>query len=184
MEEIDITDIWRKRHPDLLQYSRRENSRSGLVQSRIDFWLVSTSVEYQIESNAIKLGNNSDHSIISITLEVLDSQKGGRGFWKFNNNLLTDHTYIDIIKNTLNQIKSNDEMEDKSKFWDYVKCRIRSETISYSIVKSKQNKLKENELIETLRNLEISLATDPTQLGLYHKAKQEWEDFHKKKQDL
>ena len=97
MEEIDITDIWRKRHPDLLQYSRRENSKSGLVQSRIDFWLVSTSVEYQIESNAIKPGNNSDHSIISITLELLDSQKRGRGFWKFNNNLLTDQTYFKIL---------------------------------------------------------------------------------------
>ena len=37
IEEIDIIDIWRLRHPDLLQFSRRENSKTGFVQSRIDF---------------------------------------------------------------------------------------------------------------------------------------------------
>ena len=80
MEEVDIVDIWRLRHPDLLQYSRRENSKTGFVQSRIDFWLVSTALEYQIELTTIKPGNSSDHSIISINLELLDTQKRGRAF--------------------------------------------------------------------------------------------------------
>ena len=80
MEEVDIVDIWRLRHPDLLHYSRRENSKTGFVQSRIDFWFVSTALEYQIELTTIKPGNSSDHSIISINLELLDTQKKGRGF--------------------------------------------------------------------------------------------------------
>ena len=72
-------------------------------------------------------------------------------------------------------------MENKSQLWDFVKCRIRSETIAYSIQKSKTNRLKEERLIETLENLEASLATDCGQLDAYYKAKQEWEDFQKLK---
>ena len=133
MEQVDLIDIWRKRHPNLLHYSRREVSRSGLVQSRIDFWLVSAALEYQIDSANIKPGNNSDHSIISINVELLETQKRGKGFWKFNNDLLTDQNYIEIIRKTIGDIKQNDVMEDKSQFWVYVKCRIRSETIGYCI---------------------------------------------------
>ena len=29
----------------------------------------------------------------------------GKGFWKFNNSLLKDKTYVDIVKNLINQIK-------------------------------------------------------------------------------
>ena len=56
------------------------------VQSRIDFWLVSTALEYHIELTTIKPGNRSDHCIISINLLLLDTHKRGKGFWKFNNN--------------------------------------------------------------------------------------------------
>ena len=181
MEEVDIVDIWRLRHPDLLQYSRRENSRSGLVQSRIDFWLVSTALEYQVGLTTIKPGNNSDHSVISISLELLDTQMRGKGFWKFNNNLLTDCIYIDIIKQVLKDIKKNVVMENKSQLWEFVKCKIRSETIAYSIQRSKKNKLKEIELLKTLENLEKSIGTDCSQVDQYRKAKQEWEDFQKLK---
>ena len=69
-------------------------------------------------------------------------------------------------------------MENKSQLWDFVKCRIRSETIAYSIQKSKTNRLKKERLIETLENLE---ATDCSQLHAYYKAQQEWEDFQKLK---
>ena len=58
-------------------------------------------------------------------------------------NLLTDHTYIDIIKKTISHIKNNDVMENKSQLWDFVKSRIRSEIIAYLIQKSKTNRLKE-----------------------------------------
>ena len=68
-------------------------------------------------------------------------------------------------------------MENKSQLWGFVKCKIRSETIAYSIQRSKKNKLKEIELLKTLENLEKSIGTDCSQVDQYRKAKQEWEDF-------
>ena len=70
-------------------------------------------------------------------------------------------------------------MENKSQLWDFVKCRIRSETIAYSIQKSRTNRLKEETIKKTLENLEASLATDCSHLDAYYEAKQEWENFQK-----
>ena len=68
-------------------------------------------------------------------------------------------------------------MKNKSQLWDLVKSRIRSETIIYSIQKSKTNRLKEETILETLENLEASLATDCSQIDAYSRVKQEWKDF-------
>jgi hypothetical protein len=48
----------------------------------------------------ISPGYISDHSIIEITLSLLDFDKG-RGFWKFNNSLLRDDNYIKLVKDTI-----------------------------------------------------------------------------------
>ena len=75
MNEMELIDIWRIQNPLKLQYSRREMSKSGLVQSCIDFWLISTALQYQIKRSSIKPGNSSDHSIVIIKMECLDTQK-------------------------------------------------------------------------------------------------------------
>ena len=157
------------------QFSRREQSRAGFVQSRIDFWLISVALEYQIGLSTLKPGNNSDHSIISITLELSNTQKRGKGFWKFNNELLKDQTYIAMIKTIIKDIKENVTMENKCQLWDFVKCRIRGETISYSIKRSRLSKKKENEVLQILTVLEGELASDSETVNLddYHKAKYE-----------
>ena len=58
LTEIEI------RNPNKLYYTRREMSRSGLVQSRLDFLLVSISLEFQITKCSIEPGNSSDHRLV------------------------------------------------------------------------------------------------------------------------
>ena len=78
MQETDLVDIWLIRNPQIRQYTHREMSKKELVQSRIDFWLVSLALEYQITSTSIKPGNNSDHSIIKLGIELLETQNRGK----------------------------------------------------------------------------------------------------------
>ena len=72
-EEYSLADIWRVRNPAELIFTRRENSRYGIIHSRLDFWLTSICLEYQINSLSIKPGNYSDHSIISLKLQLLET---------------------------------------------------------------------------------------------------------------
>ena len=37
LEELNLVDIWRIRNTSALKYTRRENTRAGLIQSRLDY---------------------------------------------------------------------------------------------------------------------------------------------------
>ena len=50
-------------------------SRSGLVQSWLDFWPIS--LEFQIKCS-IEPGNSSDHSLVKLTLDQIETQKEGK----------------------------------------------------------------------------------------------------------
>ena len=53
---------------------------------------------YQIQETYIKPGNSSDHSIIGMKIVFNDNLQRGKGFWKFNNHLLTDKNNIELVK--------------------------------------------------------------------------------------
>ena len=59
----------------------------------------------------------SDHSLINITLDLIESKKEGRGFWKFNNSLLTEKDYIKLVKD----IQKNNNYVTKNKKWEFIK---------------------------------------------------------------
>ena len=64
-------------------------------------------------------------------------------------------------------------MENKAQLWDFIKCRIQSETISYSIFKVKESQRKENELATLLISLENTLVEENSKLNEYVTVKQE-----------
>ena len=124
IEDISLVDIWRLRNNDKLQFTRRERTKSGIVQSHLDFWLISSAVEYLIKSCEIKPGCYSDHSVVNLKIDLIGTQPRGRGCWKFNNNLLNDPEYIALIKQSLNEILKNEHFDDKNLQWEYIKCQL------------------------------------------------------------
>ena len=98
--EFNLVDIWRLRNQDKFQFTRREKTKSGIVQSRLDYWIVSSALEYSIERVDIKPGYCSDHSILNVRIELIGTQTRGKSTWKFNNNLLHDDKYLALVKNT------------------------------------------------------------------------------------
>ena len=75
IDEYDLNDIWRIRNPDAKRYTRRQNTRSGIVHSRIDFFLTSVSLAYNITDTNIEAGLFSDHSIIQIQIRIAKNTK-------------------------------------------------------------------------------------------------------------
>ncbi len=163
-EEFQLEDSWRLRHPTLSRFTRREKTKGGYVQSRLDYWLTSKHLDYIIIKTDISPGRRSDHSVVSLTLELQNRDQRGRGFWKFNTNLLQDEVYLNQIKELIRHcnVKYKDT-EDKRLVWDVIKCEIRAETISYACYKSKSRKQMEKELVKRLEELEILLAEDPSE---------------------
>ena len=75
MNELDIHDNWRIQNPAVHRFSRRG---PGGKQSRLDYVLVSSDVETFIIKSEIGIAYRSDHSPVSICLQIEIIKKGER----------------------------------------------------------------------------------------------------------
>ena len=76
-------------------------------------------------------GVKSDHSLLTLSVTLEKEQKWGQGLWKLNVSLLTDTSYINFIKSVIQEaINDSKNLSDNYMIWDFIKCRIRTETIT------------------------------------------------------
>ena len=61
------------KHPDTIRYTRRKNMRFGFKQSRIDFFIISCSLEYSVDKVDILPGVKLDHSLLTLSV-MLDKE--------------------------------------------------------------------------------------------------------------
>ena len=130
-------------------------SKSLKVSSRIDFYLVSKSITNWVVKANTKVSNAPDHKAVVLDLRIL-SEKRGPGLWKFNNSLVEDNQFVELIKKSYQAIceKYVDLKDDRLK-WELIKMEIRSITISYTKHKGKQCRNRVMELQNHLEALEI-----------------------------
>ena len=86
-----------------------------------------------------------------------------------------------MVKKELNIIVNEVNLQDKNLLWDFIKCQIRSKTISYSKYIAKEARKHELEVQRSLDLLEKQIVNDPSKLPDYYKIKLEWESFQNKK---
>jgi exonuclease III len=184
IDEHDLTDSWRITHPDLRKYTCRSGQGQGVsTLSRIDMILITENLLNILHNTKIEPGFMTDHNYTTITLRLIKGTRG-KGNWKFNNNLLTDVTYVKFIKNLIQQeTKDNSEYEDKGFLWDYVKMRIRSETMLYSGKLNKERKEYVNNLEKSIQDTNDVYENNPTQdnLDILTSHKNELIDLNKEK---
>ena len=138
IDQYSLIDIWRLRNKGVKQFTRRDSSLSTIIQSRLDYWFISSCLQYNIKSTYIKPGYRSDHSILCLQIECLGTHKRGKGTWKFNNNLLNDKNYVELVKNTIAGVTQDDAFSDKNMQWEYLKCQIRSDTMFHAAKRAKE----------------------------------------------
>ena len=149
MYKLDIHDNWRIQNPDVHRFSWRG---LGGIQSRLDYFLVSSDFEAFIINSEIRIAYRSDHSPVSICLQF-NNQKGGKSVWKFNNSLLSDFEYINMVKKVIQEVVNEYNLysydietnfEDSSfiinyqLLWEMIKLKIRGMTISHTSYKKRQ----------------------------------------------
>ena len=173
MHLLNLVDVWRETHPNKRQYTW--NKFNTNKQGRLDYFLISKILMPYISDANICTGYRSDHSIISLQFKGY-TPKTDRSFWKFNNSLLKDPAYISGIKDVIKETKlqygtsaynvdniegiNNDSLQltiNDQLFFEVLLMEIRGKTISYSTFKKKNEKIKENQLIHEIENLQNDL---------------------------
>ena len=170
METCQLTDVYTKKcrelHPDDRIYTWRK--AYPIKQARLDFFLISEPIVLDVNQADILSSYRSDHSPVSLSIRLNEFQHG-KGQWKFNNSLLEDVIYLDQIKFVIVDTKSQyavltylDNIPDSEiqfttndqLFLEALLMEMRAKTISYSILKTRQNKDNEKDLLNDIRKLE------------------------------
>ena len=173
MQRLGLVDIWRQEHPDIRRYTWKQ--RNPLKLGRLDFFLVSEDIAALTMKTDVLSGYRTDHSFISMELNLNNCNTRGRGFFKMNTSLLLDQDYINIIKaciienvdrysnpNQVNDRPENIELSISDRlFFDTLKMEVRRETIKYAS-KKKRNKIRlEAKLKKDIEDIEITIDTVP-----------------------
>ena len=101
MSEHNLLDIFRELNPSRKKFSWKQWGNSKFA--RLDFFLISDSLLPYVEKADILPTCFSDHSPIILEIDFAKFQRG-KGFWKFNNSLLTDKNYVDLIKKIIKRV--------------------------------------------------------------------------------
>ena len=195
--ELELVDIFRLVHPDKQRFTwRRFNSN---VQSRLDYFLVSESLLQDLNSADIVPGYRSDHSIVILGLRK-DEEPKKRQYWKFNNSLLYDKNYVNIVKETISNVKKQymlpvyntdnlDQISDEDivfiindqLFFETLLMELRGKSISYASHKKKMENNLEIKLTQEISNLESKEVLDDGDINLLGRKKTELEAIRNKK---
>ena len=87
----DLIDIYRNLNPYKREYTWHSNNTPPIF-CRLDYFLISESIQSNMLECKIKPGYKSDHSIVILKLNLIDC-KPGPGYFKLNNSLLFDTEY-------------------------------------------------------------------------------------------
>ena len=131
MEELNLIDIYRQIHPTTKSFTYE--SKPLNLKSRIDFFLISRPLFCCIKSTEIRTSIAPDHKSIFLNIEIKSKFARGLGLWKFNNTLLEDDNYKELIEFYYPQtLVKYHEVTDKQILWELIKMELRAKTIKYT----------------------------------------------------
>ena len=164
----DLNDIWRVLNPEAEEFTWR--NKSFKIQCRLDFFLISKTLNDLTDKCTIFYAPETDHSAILIHIKSNElKHKRGPGFWKFNLSLLKDEAYVTKLRAEIPnfQLKYKD-IEDLSLKWDLMKMEIRGFTVKYSKNQAKQRKSMEIRLQKQINELYKRAETHPNNKQIVH----------------
>jgi len=140
-----------------LRYTWR-SGKKPLVQTRLDYFLTSRNITTRVTRSDIIPGFSSDHSAPVIHVNIAKGN-GGKGFWKFNTELLKDKNYNEKVLTCITETIIDNPNTDDILLWDTIKCRIRGISVKHSAEMKRKRvnhlKLLENLLNKAKENLEL-----------------------------
>ena len=160
-----LIDMWRIRNPDVKRFTWRQ--KNPTIQRRLVFWLISSSIQEEVENVDIIPAIRTDHSAITMHINGIEETGRGPSFWKFNSSLLEDDEYITLITEKYNTwLEEGKDIQDPRVLWDFIKYKIRYESIAYSKQKARNRREKLLTLEKNIRECSAKCDEQPNQENL------------------
>ena len=123
----------------------------------------------------------SDHSLVWVEISIAATPKG-KGYWKFNNNLLANINFVKQLKQCIvdyQEINDNGEVNPHV-VWETLKCVIREESIKFSASLKKKKNLKQSDLeikIEQIKKKLLNAVTEKEREVVFRELAEQKEDL-------
>ena len=140
MRTHNLIDTWSCKRPNKQAFRWNNSCKKNLLQIRL-YLFISKSMESAIQNANIVDNIFSDHYAITLSMSLESNEKKrSPGFWKFNNSLLMDECYTEMITKQIPAefIDKYCNLHDKGLFWEIIKMEIRASTITFAKDKAKQ----------------------------------------------
>ena len=98
----NLKDAFRHFHPNMRRYTWHR--KNPIKQARLDYFIVSNAFTDLLSQCNILPGYRSDRSILELTMEISKFERG-KGLWKLNCNLLTNADYVNLVNDTIQEVK-------------------------------------------------------------------------------
>lgn len=176
----DMIDPWRTLNPTKKMFTWHRGDK----RSRLDYIFCSQHLLNVLKEVSILPGIQSDHSLLYININGGQENKRGKGFWKWNSDLVHDLDYVNGVKQLIQQKEIElSALEDLSAKWELIKLAIRNYTIPYCCRKKKLNMQREKDLdSEYLRLFNIVHTQEDVSdilMNQYNSVKSELENIEK-----
>ncbi len=155
MSDYGLCDAWRSLHTNSREYTFFSHVHHSY--SRLDYFLVSSSLLSDISDTEIHPIAVSDHAAVSLTL-VNKKTTPPSNNWRFNTSLLKDDDFIKYFKEEWALYLDYNDLPGTSAsvLWEAGKAVMRGRIISFSSHKKKRENKCIQELEETIKTLEES----------------------------
>ena len=156
VSELGLVDVWRIFHNEDMQHTW-SNVNSPYVARRLDFILCNELMLDRIHSCEIIDIPHTDHK--GVLIEFCDHEMSrGPGYWKFNQSLLSDVNYVELVKGTIEKVRRDFSDCSYQLRWDLCKIQIKEVSLAYSKRKSIERQRKIGSLKSQLKDIERKLS--------------------------
>lgn len=142
MIEHNVVDVWRQRNEKRKVFSRKVVRGDMIVQSRIDFFLITKILCAYVRNIFYVETTMSDHSMVVMNFDT-DVSERGPGVWIHNNLLLHDEYYVKKVQELIENEKQCILFEQSILvWWDNLKYKIKKFSRNYSQNRAREKKKK------------------------------------------
>ena len=159
----NLEDIWRKKNQSVKQFTFKQ--KQPVVQTRLDYWFISSNLDKLINTCYILPSITPDHSGVKLVFRnLVDNYEYGKSYWKLNNSLCEDKVFVDKMIGKIKELKEHlvPQISDKLLLWDFMKMKIREFIISFSKEKAKWRRHEVEKLEKEIEQLENQLLLAPS----------------------
>uniref|UniRef100_A0A671X7A5 Reverse transcriptase domain-containing protein n=1 Tax=Sparus aurata TaxID=8175 RepID=A0A671X7A5_SPAAU len=158
MVELNLKDIWRVRNPTKKEYSC--HSASHNTYSRIDYYLISSTIVSKVKDCLYKSILISDHALILLKYSASDDLRG-QTIWRLKSFWLHNPAFLEFVSsNIVDYFRLNTTETTTAVRWEAFKAFIRGQMMGYTKNKSNKQFLQMLELENDIKELELEIYTN------------------------